>query len=39
MLLAIGESPSNGNAGAEELAAYMMVASIILNLDETITRQ
>ena len=39
VLLTVGESSSNGDAGADELAAYLMVASIILNLDETITRQ
>jgi hypothetical protein len=39
VLLTVGESPSHGDAAADELAAYLMVASIILNLDETITRQ
>lgn len=33
-----GEAPRNENLPAAELAAYTAVASLILNLDETITR-
>jgi hypothetical protein len=38
-LLAVGEKPYDTKLKAEELAAYAMVASLILNLDEVITRQ
>jgi hypothetical protein len=37
-LLAVGESPRNEQLPAAELAAYSIVASVILNLDETITK-
>jgi hypothetical protein len=37
-LLAVGESPRRTRLDAAELAAWTMVASTILNLDETITR-
>jgi hypothetical protein len=38
-LLSAGESPRNKNLDVPELAAYTTVASVILNLDEVITRQ
>jgi len=38
-LLKHGESPVPGNLDATELAAYMAVSSVILNLDETITKE
>jgi hypothetical protein len=38
-LLAVGESPWNKKLDASELAAWTTVASTILNLDETITKQ
>jgi hypothetical protein len=38
-LLAAGESPRDPSIGAAELAAYTTAASVILNLDEVITRQ
>ena len=37
-LLAIGESPADASLDAEELAAWTMVARLILNLDEAITK-
>jgi hypothetical protein len=37
-LLSAGESPRNETLDASELAAWAMVASVILNLDETVTR-
>jgi hypothetical protein len=37
-LIAVGESPRRTRMDAAELAAWTMVASTILNLDETITR-
>jgi hypothetical protein len=37
-LLSVGESPRDEKLDAAELAAWAMVASVILNLDETITR-
>jgi len=37
-LLAVGESPLNGKLDQNELAAWSTVASVILNLDETITK-
>jgi hypothetical protein len=37
-LLGVGESARDGRLDAGELAAWTMVASTILNLDETITR-
>jgi hypothetical protein len=38
-LLRIGESPSDVKLEQAELAAWTMVASAILNLDETITKE
>jgi hypothetical protein len=38
-LLSEGESPRNQNLDASELAAYTTVASLILNLDETVTKE
>jgi hypothetical protein len=38
-LLAAGESPRNKAIDTAELAAYTTTASVILNLDEVITRQ
>jgi hypothetical protein len=38
-LIAQGESPRDPSADPAELAAYTTVASMILNLDETVTRQ
>ncbi len=38
-LLAAGESPRDKSIDAVELAAYTTAASVILNLDEVITRQ
>ena len=37
-LLSVGESPRDQNLPAPDLAAWTTVASVILNLDETITR-
>ena len=37
-LLAVGESPVNAKLDQNELAAWSTVASVILNLDETITK-
>jgi hypothetical protein len=37
-LLAVGESPRDEKLDAAELAAWAMVASTVLNLDETVTR-
>jgi hypothetical protein len=37
-LLSVGESPRNEALDASELAAWTTVASVILNLDETLTR-
>jgi hypothetical protein len=37
-LLSQGESPRNEALGVPELASYSMVASLILNLDETVTK-
>jgi len=37
-LLAVGESPRDLRLNATELAAWTTVASVILNLDETITK-
>ena len=37
-LLKIGEAPHDASLDAAELAAWTMVASAILNLDETVTR-
>ena len=38
-LLSVGESPRNEKLDVAELAAWASVASVILNLDETITKQ
>ena len=38
-LLAVGESPRNPRLDVAELAAYTTVASVIFNLDETVTKQ
>ncbi|NDD63423.1 MAG: DUF1553 domain-containing protein, partial [Acidobacteria bacterium] len=38
-LLAVGERRADPKLRADEMAAWSMVASLILNLDETITRQ
>ena len=38
-LLAVGESPRDKRLNPAELAAWTTVASVILNLDETVTRQ
>jgi hypothetical protein len=37
-LLAVGESPRNERLRPAELAAWAIVASVILNLDETVTK-
>jgi len=37
-LLKVGESPRNEKLNSSELAAWTMVASTLLNLDETVTR-
>jgi Protein of unknown function (DUF1553)/Protein of unknown function (DUF1549)/Concanavalin A-like lectin/glucanases superfamily/Planctomycete cytochrome C len=38
-LLAVGVKPGDPKLQAEELAAYAVIASLILNLDEVITKQ
>jgi hypothetical protein len=38
-LLAVGAKPSDPKLNSEELAAYAVIASLILNLDEVITKQ
>ena len=38
-LISVGESPYDENLDAAQLAAYTMVANVILNLDETITKE
>jgi hypothetical protein len=38
-LIHVGESPSNATLNPSELAAWTVVASSILNLDETITKE
>ncbi|HWC88534.1 MAG TPA: DUF1553 domain-containing protein, partial [Pirellulales bacterium] len=38
-LLAVGESPHDSQLPPAELAAYTVIASVILNLDETITKE
>jgi hypothetical protein len=38
-LVRVGESPVNGKLNSSELAAWTVVASSILNLDETITKE
>ncbi len=37
-LLAVGESPANATLNPAELAAYTMVANLLLNLDEVVTK-
>ena len=37
--LSQGESSSDGTLNSSELAAYAAVASLLLNLDETVTKQ
>ena len=37
-LLSVGESPRNEQLPPAELAAWSIVASVILNLDETVTK-
>jgi hypothetical protein len=37
-LLTVGESPANKDLDPSELAAYTMVASLLLNLDETLNK-
>jgi hypothetical protein len=38
-LLSVGESPRNPNLDPRELAAYTAVSNVILNMDQTITRE
>jgi hypothetical protein len=38
-LLAVGAKPRDATLKTEELAAYAVIASLILNLDEVITKQ
>jgi len=38
-LLAVGTKPNEPKLNSEELAAYAVIASLILNLDEVITKQ
>ena len=38
-LLSVGAKPNDAKLKAEELAAYAVIASLILNLDEVITKQ
>ena len=38
-LISLGESPPDGELEASELAAYTAVANLILNLDETVTKE
>ena len=38
-LVTVGESPLDGKLNVSELAAYTTVASLILNLDETVTKE
>jgi hypothetical protein len=37
-LLRVGESPVDETLDPDELAAWALVASVLLNLDETVTR-
>ena len=37
-LMAMGESPQDGKLSAQELAAWTMVASQVLNLDEALNK-
>jgi hypothetical protein len=38
-LIKVGESPADASLDAADLAAYSAIASIILNLDETVTKE
>ena len=38
-LISIGQSPRNLSLDPSELAAWTMVANLILNLDETVTKE
>jgi hypothetical protein len=38
-LLSVGESPHNTKLNTPELAAWTMVMSVILNLDEVVTKE
>lgn len=38
-LLEVGEQERDGNVSPQELAAWTMVANLLLNLDETLTRE
>ena len=37
-LISVGESPVNEKLNASELAAYTMLGSLLLNLDETLNK-
>ena len=37
-IISVGESPVNSKLNKTELAAYTMVANLLLNLDETVTK-
>ena len=37
-LISVGESPVNKNIKPSDLAAYTMVSSLLLNLDETLNK-
>ena len=37
-VIAVGESPVPGDVAPAELAAYTMVANLLLNLDEVVTK-
>jgi mono/diheme cytochrome c family protein len=38
-LISIGAAPADPNANASELAAYVVTANVLLNLDEVVTRE
>jgi hypothetical protein len=38
-LVSIGDAPRDAKLNVSELAAYTTVASVILNMDETITKE
>lgn len=38
-LIAFGDSPVNAALDASELAAYTMLANLVMNLDETVTKE